>query len=151
MTVSPKSFSCTNVGGNPVTLTVCDNNGNTSQCTTTVTVQDKVAAVPKCNPITVQLDSTGNYTLTAADIAAIGLGSTDACGIKSMTVSPKSFTCSNVGGNPVTLTVCDNNGNASKCTTTVTVEEQVAPVPKCDPIAVQLYGTANFTPKVAAT
>jgi len=151
MTVSPKSFTCSNVGGNPVTLTVCDNNGNTSQCTTTVTVQDKVAPVPKCNPITVQLDGTGNYTLTAADIAAIGAGSTDACGIKSMTVSPKSFTCANVGGNPVTLTVCDNNGNVSMCSATVTVVQRATTLAYTGATAGQYSDPTTLTAKLTDT
>ena len=67
------------------------------------------------------MDSTGNYTLTTADVAAIGNGSSDACGIKSMKVSPSSFTCANVGDNTVMLTVCDNNGNLSTCSTKITV------------------------------
>jgi hypothetical protein len=38
--VSPNSFDCSMVGDNTVTLTVTDNNGNTSDCTATVTVDD---------------------------------------------------------------------------------------------------------------
>ena len=140
MTVSPNTFTCANVGANSVTLTVTDNNGNVSTCTSTVTVQDNVAPVARCQNITVQLDATGNASITAAQIDN---GSTDACGIKSMTVSPNTFTCANVGANTVTLTVTDNNNNVSTCTSTVTVQDNVAPIAKCKNITIQLDATGN--------
>jgi hypothetical protein len=43
------------------------------------------------------------------------------CSIETITVSPSSFDCSNLGPNVVTLTVTDKYGNSSSCTTTVTV------------------------------
>src|SRR4029079_8884042 len=135
MTVSPNSFTCANVGANTVTLTVTDNNGNVSTCTSTVTVQDNVAPVALCQNITVQLNASGAASITASQIDN---GSSDACGIQSMTVSPNSFTCANVGANTVTLTVTDNNGNVSTCTSTVTVQDNVAPVALCQNITVQL-------------
>ena len=117
------NFTCGDVGDNTVTLTVTDNNGNQSTCTATVTVQDNVAPTAVCNNITVTLDGTGNYVLDSDDIDDIGAGSSDACGIASMTVSPNSFTCGEIGDNDVTLTVTDVNGNSSSCSNaTVTVE-----------------------------
>ncbi|MBK9420376.1 MAG: hypothetical protein IPN44_04900 [Flavobacteriales bacterium] len=38
-----------------MTLTVTDQSGNTSTCTATVTVQDNVAPVAICQPVTIQL------------------------------------------------------------------------------------------------
>ena len=128
------------MGANTVTLTVTDNNNNVSTCTSTVTVQDNVAPVAKCQNITVQLDATGNASITAAQIDN---GSSDACGIKSMTVNPNTFTCVNVGANTVTLTVTDNNDNISTCTSTVTVQDNVAPIAKCQNITVQLDATGH--------
>jgi PKD repeat protein len=70
-----------------------------------------------CKNVTVTL-SGGAASVTAAQIDN---GSSDACGIASMSVSPSSFNCTNIGANTVTLTVTDNNGNSSTCTATVTV------------------------------
>jgi regulation of enolase protein 1 (concanavalin A-like superfamily) len=43
--VSPSAFDCSNLGANTVTLTVDDGNGNSDQCTATITVQDGGALV----------------------------------------------------------------------------------------------------------
>ena len=71
----------------------------------------------KCKNATVTLVN-GTATVSAS---AVDDGSTASCGIKSLTVSPNTFTCANAGDNAVTLTVTDNNGNVSTCTATVTV------------------------------
>ncbi|MAN58276.1 MAG: hypothetical protein CMC08_00390 [Flavobacteriaceae bacterium] len=127
--IDVSSFDCSNVGDNTVTLTVTDVNGNSSTCTTIVTVEDNVAPTASCvAPFTVQLDANGEATISVADIDD---GSTDACGVASTAIDVSSFDCSNVGDNPVTLTVTDNNGNSSTCTTTVTVQDNVAPIVVC--------------------
>ncbi|MEZ4935398.1 MAG: hypothetical protein R2788_25095 [Saprospiraceae bacterium] len=128
LSASPNSFTCADVGTNNVTLTVIDNNGKTNTCTTTVTVEDNVLPTANCQPHTVQLDASGNGSLTASNINS---GSTDACGIASLSASPNSFTCADVGTNNVTLTVTDNNGKNNTCTATVTVEDNVLPTAKC--------------------
>ena len=140
--VSPNHFTCSNVGGNTVTLTVTDVNGNSSTCSTTVTVQDNVVPVATCQNITVQLDNTGNVSIAGTDV---NNGSSDACGIATYVVSPNHFTCSNVGGNTVTLTVTDVNGNSSTCSTTVTIQDNVVPVATCKNITVQLDNTGNVS------
>jgi hypothetical protein len=140
MAVSPNTFICGNVGANSITLTVTDNNNNVSNCTATVTVQDNVAPVAKCKDLTIQLDASGNASITASQVDD---GSADACGIKSMAVLPNTFICGNVGANSVTLTVTDNNNNVSTCTATVTVEDNVAPVAKCKDLTIQLDASGN--------
>jgi hypothetical protein len=142
MTVSPNTFTCANVGPNAVTLTVTDVNGNVSTCSSTVTVQDLIAPVAICQNITVNLDATGNASITAAQL---NNGSSDACGIASMTVSPNTFTCANVGPNAVTLTVTDVNGNVSTCTSTVTVQDLIAPVATCRNTTVTLDASGHAT------
>ncbi|MHA6279716.1 LamG-like jellyroll fold domain-containing protein [Salinimicrobium sp. CAU 1759] len=144
MSVSPSSFTCSEVGANTVTLTVTDNNGNTNTATATVTVEDNQAPVALAQNITVQLDNNGAASITAIDIDN---GSNDACGIDSMSVSPSNFTCSEVGANTVTLTVTDNNGNTNTATATVTVEDNQAPVALAQNITVQLdnNGAASIT------
>src|SRR5439155_1688943 len=118
-----------------VTLTVTDNNGNSQSATATVTVVDSVPPVPVCQDLTLQLDATGHGTITPEQI---NNGSTDACGVASLSLDKTSFDCSNVGTNSVTLTVTDNNGNSSTCSATVTVVDSVAPVTVCQDLTVQL-------------
>ena len=142
LAASTTTFDCTNIGPNTVTLTVTDNNGNTSTCDATVTVEDNVPPVAICNDITVQLDASGNASIVGADIDGT---STDACGIASVTAAPNTFTCANIGANAVTLTVTDVNGNVSTCNSTVTVEDNVAPTAVCADITVQLDATGNVS------
>jgi hypothetical protein len=118
LSLSPTAFTCANVGANTVTLTVTDVNGNVSTCTATATVQDNVAPVALCQGTTINLGSSGSVTVAAA---TINNGSSDACGIASLSLSPNTFTCNNLGSNTVTLTVTDVNGNSSTCTAVVTV------------------------------
>jgi hypothetical protein len=121
ITIDIDSFTCENVGENTVTLSVTDVGGNTSTTTATVTVEDNIGPEAICNDISVDLDSSGGYTLSMEDIDAIGLGSSDACGIESMSVSQLSFTCDNIGENTVTLIIIDVNGNETTCESIITV------------------------------
>jgi len=140
LTVSPESFTCADVGPNMVTLTVTDENGNSSSCTTTVTVEDSLPPAMVCQDITVQLDATGNVSITPASIDG---GSTDNCGIASITASPTDFTCGDVGPNNVTLTITDVNGNSNTCTAIVTVEDTIDPIAVCQDITIQLDANGN--------
>jgi hypothetical protein len=142
MSVSPNSFTCSNIGANTVTLTVTDVNGNAKTGTAIVTIADTVRPVVVTRDITVQLNATGTASITAAQI---NNGSTDACGINTsiMSVTPSSFTCANIGTNTVTLTVTDLNGNVKTETATVTVADTVRPVVTTQNITVHLDATGN--------
>ena len=141
-TIDVSAFTCANVGPNTVTLTVTDVNGNVSTCTANVTVQDNVAPIALCQNVTVVLDVLGDGSTSAA---AVNNSSTDACGIASLALSQTAFDCSNVGANPVTLTVVDVNGNSSTCAAVVTVIDNIAPNAVCQNISVSLDGTGNAT------
>jgi subtilisin-like proprotein convertase family protein len=135
------SFTCTNVGANNVVLTVTDNNGLSSTCAATVTVNDVTPPVAICQSISVDLDNSGNVSITSNQIDN---GSTDACGIVSRTLDISTFTCANVGPNTVTMTVTDVNGNSSTCTSTVTVNDVTAPIAICQDITVNLDASGNI-------
>tara|TARA_R110002074_G_scaffold129577_1_gene270790 strand:+ start:4773 stop:12011 length:7239 start_codon:yes stop_codon:yes gene_type:complete len=128
LAVSPSTFTCADVGPNTVTLTVTDVNGNSSTCTTMVTIEDNVAPTAVCMDITIDLDADGNATITPADVDG---GSTDACGIASLSIDVDTFDCSDVGPNNVVLTVTDVNGNSSQCTAIVTVQDVTEPIIAC--------------------
>ena len=140
LVLSQTAFVCSEVGANTEVLTVTDVNGNSTTCTTTVTVEDNVAPVAICQNVTVQLDNTGNGGTTAA---LVNNGSSDACGIASLALSQTAFVCSEVGANTEILTVTDVNGNSTTCSTTVTVEDNVAPIAICQNVTVQLDNTGN--------
>ena len=140
--VSPNTFGCSNVGSNTVTLTVNDGNGNTATCTASVTVQDDMAPTANCQDLTIQLDTLGAAVITSAQIDN---GSSDNCGINTLSINPSSFGCSNVGSNTVTLTAEDVNGNTSTCTATVTVQDATAPVALCKDFTLQLNASGNGT------
>ncbi|MDR7372433.1 gliding motility-associated C-terminal domain-containing protein [Flavobacterium aquidurense] len=138
------AFNCSNVGANTVTLTATDAEGNSSFNTATVTVEDKIPPTVITKNITVQLDSTGNATISASQIDN---GSTDNCSvpIPTLALNKTSFDCSNVGLNTVTLTATDAGGNSSSNTATVTVEDKIPPTVLTKNITVQLDGTGNAT------
>lgn len=140
LVVSPNTFTCANIGSNLVTLTATDAYGNVSSKTATVTIQDKIAATVITKDLTVQLDAAGNAAITASQIDN---GSFDLCGIASITVSPNTFSCNNVGENIVTLTVKDINGNVSTEIAIVTVKESVLPVAKTQDLTVELDASGN--------
>ncbi|WP_188407185.1 beta strand repeat-containing protein, partial [Psychroflexus salis] len=129
------SFDCSNVGANAVTLTVTDVNGNTATEEATVTVEDNILPVALTQDITVELDVNGEATITADQVDN---GSTDNCGVESLSLDITSFDCSNVGENTVTLTVTDANGNNVEATATVTVVDNVLPVALTQDITVEL-------------
>jgi hypothetical protein len=137
LSLSKTTFNCTNMGPNTVVLTVTDVNGNVSTAIATVMVKDTIKPTVRVQNKTIQLSTTGTVSITAVQIDN---GSTDNCAIASVTVTPASFTCANVGTNTVTLTVTDVNGNVATATAIVTVQDNIAPVVKTKNISVTLAG-----------
>ncbi len=140
--ISQTDFTCNDIGENIVTLTVTDVNGNSSSCTATVTVEDNVLPTALCKTgVVAYLDANGNASITAAEIDN---GSTDNCGIASLSVSPSTFSCNQEGQNvTVTLTVIDMDGNVSTCDTTVEVDDKILPDAVGKNIIVQLDANGN--------
>lgn len=145
-TISQDSFGCAEVGLNAVMLMVTDSLGLADTCTAMVTVEDTIAPTVMTQDLIVNLDASGMATISASDIDD---GSFDACGIQSVVVDVDSFDCSDVGMNPVMLTVTDIHGNSSSLSAMVTVEDTIAPTVLCRSITVTLdtlTGTAVITP-----
>ncbi len=115
------------VGTTAVTATATDASGNQASCQFNVIVADNEASA-QCMNTTVQLDASGNASITPSDVDN---NSTDNCGIASMSVSPNTFTCENLGANTVTLTIVDIYGNTDQCSATVTVEDNINPTITC--------------------
>ncbi len=145
LTIDIASFDCSNIGDNDVMITAFDENGQSSSETVTVTVEDNVVPVVVTQSISVDLDSTGNVSITAA---MLNNGSTDNCSVDTMYLDVYDFTCVNVGENAVYLTVEDAQGNAHSAVALVTVVDVVAPVMMVQDITVQLdaAGEVSITP-----
>jgi hypothetical protein len=121
--IDVSALTCAMTGANTVTLTATDATGNSSTCTSTVTVLDTIAPTAVCQDITVYLDAAGNASIVAADIDG---GSSDNCTF-TIAADITSFTCAEVGANSIALTVTDAVGNSSMCTSTVTVTDTISP------------------------
>ena len=93
LVVDKTAFDCSNVGENTVTLTATDVNGNISSATAIVKVVDATAPIAISKSITVQLDENGQAQIEARDV---NNGSTDVCGIASISINKSTFTCSDV-------------------------------------------------------
>ncbi|MFN0189644.1 MAG: gliding motility-associated C-terminal domain-containing protein, partial [Bacteroidia bacterium] len=122
------SFNCSNVGPNPVTLTVIDIHGNVNSLSAIVTISEPVKPIARAlTSVTLQLNSLGNASVVPADL---NNGSTDNCAIFSYALDKSTFNCSDVGKtNVVNLTATDTSGNVSDpVQVTVIVQDKLAPV-----------------------
>ena len=135
LAISQTDFGCADVGTITLDFTARDISGNTGLTNFTVTVEDNVAPLVITQDVTVQLDASGNAVASAA---AVDNGSSDACGIGSLSLSPTSFGCNDLGPNTVTLTVTDNNGNVSTATAVVTVEDTAPTIAIAQDLTAQL-------------
>ena len=139
----PTSGSFFPSGTTVVTFEAVDVVGNVATCSFNVIVANSTPPVAVCQPFTLQLDANGMATLNPQDVDG---GSTDDCNSINLSVSPNTFTCDDVGTpQMVTLTVDDGSGNIDTCTTTVTVEDTVAPTILCEDLTVELDMTGTIT------
>lgn len=125
LALSQTDFDCGQLGDNAVTLTATDVNGNVASADAIVTVVDSTVPVVRTRDIIVYLNASGAVSIAAADIDN---GSSDACGIATVTLDRADFDRSHLGNNTVTLTVTDVNGNVARADATVTVVDNIAPV-----------------------
>ena len=128
LSASTTAFTCADLGSNNITLNVNDVNGNTSSCTSVVTVIDTISPTAVCQNINVYLDGAGSASIVASDVDG---GSSDNCGAITLSASGASFNCADLGPNSITLTVDDGNGNTSNCVAIVTVLDTISPVVTC--------------------
>ncbi|MBI1285978.1 MAG: PKD domain-containing protein [Flavobacteriales bacterium] len=135
------SFDCSNLGANTVTLTITDNNGGSSTCTSTVTVEDNEAPVAVCKNISIDLDGLGDVSIFTY---YIDNGSSDNCSV-TLSLDITQFDCGDVGPNTVTLTAEDPAGNTDNCTSTVTVVDATAANAVCQDKTLVLDGSGSAT------
>jgi hypothetical protein len=134
------TFDCSDLGVNTVNLTATDQSGNSSSSSAIVTVEDVNAPTVVTQNITVQLDASGNASITANNIDN---GTSDNCTISSLNLDVTTFDCSNLGVNTVNLIAIDQSGNSSSAQATVTVEDPISPSVVTQDITIQLDATGN--------
>jgi predicted RNase H-like HicB family nuclease len=118
--ITVNTFTCSNIGRNPVFMTVHDASGNSKTTFAIVTVLDTTAPVAIGKNLTVYLDRSGSATI---DSNSLNNGSTDNCSIDAIGISVNTFTCSNIGPNTVFMTVHDASANSHTTSATVTVAD----------------------------
>jgi hypothetical protein len=114
-------------------LTVTDVNGNSAECTATVTVTDTT------NPTITAPDAVTVSTNDACTATEVTLGdstTSDNCSVASTTNdAPTAFT---LGETTVTWTVTDGSGNTATATQTVTVTDDTNPTVLCNDLTLTL-------------
>lgn len=106
---------------------------------------DNVDPIAVCQNITVSLDENGEAIISGDDVDG---GSSDDSGFISLTVSPNTFDCDDIGTTvTVTLVVTDPAGNTDNCTAQVTIEDTLGPQFSCAADETVAYdtGEAFFT------
>ncbi|MBL6730474.1 MAG: HYR domain-containing protein [Bacteroidia bacterium] len=141
-TLSKSVFLCSDVGVNSVYLIVTDDYGNIDSASVIITVLDTIKPIILTQSVTVNLDASGNGTITPA---AIDNGSTDNCGIASRTLTKSNFDCSNVGANLIYLIVTDVNGNTDSAVALINVIDLIKPTVVTQSVTVSLDANGNGT------
>ncbi|NMC39457.1 MAG: T9SS type B sorting domain-containing protein [Bacteroidales bacterium] len=117
--LSRSVFDCQDIGSPvQITLTGTDGSGNSSSCVAQVTVLDTIAPRIFVKPFDLVLDTAGTAILLPENIDN---GSFDNCGSLTLSVSPDTFTCSDLGQKTVILAGTDPNGNTSTRPVVITV------------------------------
>jgi hypothetical protein len=113
-----KSFNCSNLGPNTVTLSITDRKGNKVTCTAIVTIVDDQAPIfQNCPSNIVQTATSANTTVTWTAPTA-----TDNCGPVNVTSNKNPGDQFPTGATEVTYSATDGKGNTSApCTFTVTI------------------------------
>ncbi len=123
-----------NKGVTTVIWSAADVAGNSKTCSFTVNVFDEESPGANCKYVTVQLDRTGHVLVFPVTIDD---GSYDNCGIETFLISRDFgasyydfliFDCSDIGDQIVKLSVADEAGNVSTCSTTLTIEDSQDPM-----------------------
>ncbi|MBI1225124.1 MAG: T9SS type A sorting domain-containing protein [Bacteroidetes bacterium] len=107
-----------------------DNCNNQTACNTTVTVKDCKKPTPYCkNGVVIELMQTGMVDVWASDLNA---GSFDNCpGTLKLSFSPdindigNTYTCNDIGQQPVQLWVTDAAGNQDYCETFIIIQDNL--------------------------
>ena len=127
ITFSQSAFDCSDAGTVNVDVTATDAKGNSTVESIVVTIEDNIDPVINllAGPFEFSLATDGTVSIDELDLTS---SITDICTIASVTVSPNSFDCTDIGSNYVTITATDDNGNVTTETVFVYIVDDIAPV-----------------------
>ena len=128
LSIDQENFDCSDVGANTITLTVTDAAGNTSTCTSTVTVEDNITPSIAC-PASETIYANASCNITLNDYTSL-VSSGDNCSVN-ITQTPVAGTQLTLGTTPVTLSATDAAGNFTSCSFNITVEDDTNPTISC--------------------
>lgn len=145
----PAAGTLINLSASPLTVTfrATDPSGNMTDHPVMFTLVESGAPTAICQDITLPLDASGNALL---DPAMVDNGSSDPCSAITLSVTPDTFTCADLGPQTVTLTVMDAFGNSDQCTATVTVVDLVGPTVVTQNLIIDLDAAGAATITAAA-
>ena len=139
-TPSVGSITLADVSG---TLTVTDETGLSSQCTTQFTLVDTISPTVTC-PASISKGSGVNCQYILQDLTS-AVNNFDNCSTTfTMSQSPVAGTSLADGSHLITITTTDESGNDGTCSFTLIVHDTIAPTLTC-PASVQVYGNALCT------
>ena len=88
-----------------------------------------------CQNATIELNANGMATLSANEVDG---GSSSPTGSPSLSVTPNTFDCNDIGSNIMVTLTATNAGGTDNCMATVNVIDNTPPVPQCNNPTVQL-------------
>jgi len=116
-TLNNSTFTCQDVGQDiSVVLTVTDESGNSSTCSSLVNVIDNIDPLCTSSPTTLTIGQSGSLTIDANDL---NIQASDNCGVNRIELSRSTFTCNDEGELELVATVFDFSGNKVECSLTV--------------------------------
>ena len=120
--------SISNLNAGTYSVVVTDSNGCQSSTSVALNTSDNVPPTISVQNATLALGSAGSVEVSAAALFA---QAADNCTVASISFSPASFDCAQLGEHVVTATVTDVAGLSATATATVSVVDNTAPVLTC--------------------
>lgn len=110
------------LGEHTISYTITDGNGNTDNCSFTITVTDDEIPIPVCINPTFKFNGEESITIKGEDVVDFIL-STDNCSeVSFVSADPAVITCDQLGTDvPVVITVQDEVGNMTTCNVLISV------------------------------
>ena len=135
--IEPQNLDCSNLGlATPVTLTIGDSGGASSECSSLVTVTDVSAPEVICSDLDTVLTDGVEVVLYPELFDA---GSNDACSdIQYVEFDSIMLDCSNIGQTAIDLTVVDAYGNMNSCEASLNLSNNMSPIASCVDLIVYL-------------
>ncbi len=144
MTISldRNDLHCEDAGVQVLYINATDEAGITSYIPVRVTVMDTFPPVVRTKNNSLILDNTGSVI---PDPKMFDNGSSDACGIRTIRLTPDRFSCEDLGVRQVIINVIDNNGNIASGQAEATILDRIAPTIKVLDLEAELDDFGNLT------